>query len=61
MILETLDWDLSVVVPHDFLILLFDSLFPSDFDRSKLRLHTEILLSLAICGQLNSNNDRFVF
>ena len=49
LVAETLDWDLAAFVPHDYVEILLKRIF-SDDDRTKLRLHIHILLSVAICG-----------
>lgn len=49
IIAETLDWDLSSVVPHDYIRLILQYIFPRDFDLTKIVSHIHILLSIAIC------------
>lgn len=51
LIVETLDWDLSAVVPHDYLSIFLENFLPVEHDRNKIRLHVQILLSLALCGK----------
>ncbi|CAF3550718.1 unnamed protein product [Rotaria socialis] len=53
LIAETLDWDLSTVVPHDYIQLIFQAVLPNEVDQAKIRLHVQILLSLGIC-ELNT-------
>jgi hypothetical protein len=53
LIAETLDWDLSTVVPQDYIQLILQSILPSETDLAKIRLHVHILLSIAICGMIS--------
>jgi len=53
LIVEILDWDLSTVVPHDYIQLILQYIFPIETDLTKVRSHVHILLSLAIC-ELNT-------
>ncbi|UJR25985.1 hypothetical protein I4U23_007333 [Adineta vaga] len=50
LIIETLDWDLSTVVPYDYISLLFQNILLPDIDLAELRLHVRTLLSLTICA-----------
>ncbi|CAF1149515.1 unnamed protein product [Rotaria sordida] len=53
LIVETLDWDLSIIVPHDYIPLIFQSFLLNETDQAKIRLHVQILLSIGIC-ELNT-------
>ncbi|CAF0970051.1 unnamed protein product [Adineta steineri] len=53
LIVETLDWDLSTVVPHDYIHLIFQYIPLTENDKAKIRLHVNTLLSITIC-ELNT-------
>ncbi|CAF0798651.1 unnamed protein product [Rotaria sp. Silwood1] len=53
LIVETLDWDLSMVVPHDYIHLIFQSILLNEIEQAKIHLHVHILLSIGIC-ELNT-------
>lgn len=44
-----MDWDLSTVVPQDYI----QSILSSETDLANIRSHVHILLSLAICGMIS--------
>ncbi|UJR22936.1 hypothetical protein I4U23_025963 [Adineta vaga] len=59
IICSTLDWDLANIVPHDYIqyFLPFDN-------QTQIRLHVQILLSIAICGKNQKRScfsNRFFF
>lgn len=54
-IAEILDWDLSVIVPHDYIQLLCHYILPKETDLTKIRLHVHGLLSVAICGKIQNS------
>lgn len=58
-ITEILNWDLSSIIPHDYIHLILKYILPNENDLGKIRLHVHNLLSISICGK--NQNKKYSF